>query len=131
MRCDPARGDLVLAARRAQAPDPSRPGQRWEYPGGKVEPGESRDEALVREIAEELGCVVAVERWLEAGVLADGVPISPTLRLHVAVVRLVEGEPVPREREHDAVLWLSRDELHRVDWLEPDLPFVAALQRGE
>ncbi|HET7684629.1 MAG TPA: (deoxy)nucleoside triphosphate pyrophosphohydrolase [Marmoricola sp.] len=111
----------VLAARRTTAPGgATRPDQRWEFPGGKVEPGESRDAALVREVTEELGCTVAVTGWLEQH--AD---VGRTHRLFVATARLVEGEPVPRELEHDALLWLGPDELGIVDWLEPDRPFLA------
>ena len=111
------RDGRVLAARRTR---PAAAAGRWEFPGGKVEGAESPEAALVREIEEELGCVVSVERWLDGAV-----PIGTTHRLTVAVVRLVEGEPVPHE--HDAVRWLAAGELYDVDWLEPDRPFLAEL----
>jgi len=111
------RDGRVLAARRTR---PSEAAGRWELPGGKVEDGEAADEALVREIAEELGCAVEVERWLDGAV-----EIGPRHRLLVAVVRLVEGEPQPHE--HDLVRWLGPDELDDVDWLEPDRPFLTQL----
>src|SRR6478736_5178853 len=85
--------------------------------GGKVEDSESPEAALVREIREELGCSVVVERWL-----GGAVAIGTTHELTVAVVRIVEGEPVPHE--HDAVRWLDADELDTVDWLDPDRPFL-------
>jgi len=107
----------VLAARRTH---PAAAAGRWELPGGKVEPGEERDAALVREIGEELGCLVVVDRWLDGTV-----EIGPRHRLLVAVARIVEGEPVPHE--HDQVRWLEPDELDAVDWLEPDRPFLAQL----
>lgn len=113
----------VLSARRAVPPVGTRPGQRWEFPGGKVEPGESRDAALVREIAEELGCTIEVTGWFEE--YAD---VGRTHRLFVAQARLVEGEPVPREGEHDAVRWLRVDEVDAVDWLGPDRPFLEHLK---
>jgi 8-oxo-dGTP diphosphatase len=109
----------LLAARRVR-PAPAR--GRWELPGGKVEAGESPAAAVVREIREELGCEVEVTRMLE-----EQVPIRPGLVLRVAVARLVTGEPVPHE--HDALWWLRADELSRVDWLEPDRPFLPALAR--
>ena len=112
------RDGRVLAARRTA---PRETAGRWEFPGGKVEGEESPDEALVREIEEELGCAVKVERWLDGAV-----PIGTTHRLTVAVARIVEGEPVPHE--HDAVRWLGADELDDVDWLEPDRPFLAELE---
>jgi 8-oxo-dGTP diphosphatase len=109
----------VLAARRSYPPDSA--GQ-WEFPGGKVDPGETPEEALVREIAEELGCGVAVTGWL-----APEVPIRDDLVLRVATAALVDGEPIPRHGEHDAVRWLRADELESVAWLEADRPFTDAV----
>ncbi len=108
----------LLAARRTAPPESAG---RWELPGGKVEPGESPAGAAVREVAEELGCRVRV-----TGLPGDRVPIRPGLVLRVAVAELEAGEPVPRE--HDAVWWLGPDELDRVDWLEPDRPFLPVLR---
>jgi 8-oxo-dGTP diphosphatase len=112
------RDGRVLAARRTR---PAEAAGRWEFPGGKVEDGESPDDALVREIREELGCDVVVEGWL-----AGAVPIGSRHELTVAVVRLAAGEPVPHE--HDAVRWLSAAELGDVDWLDPDRPFLPELE---
>lgn len=111
------RGGRVLAARRTAPPAAAG---RWEFPGGKVEPGETPAAALVREIAEELGCVVAVESWLPGSV-----PIGERHSLSVAMCTLVSGEPTPAE--HDAVCWLAAAELDTLDWLEPDRPFLAEL----
>jgi 8-oxo-dGTP diphosphatase len=109
----------VLAARRSYPPQAAG---RWEFPGGKVDPGESAEDAAVRETAEELGCTVAVTGWLPPEVeIRDG------LVLRVATAVLVDGEPVPRDGEHDAVRWLRVDELDQVDWLDADRPFTAAL----
>ncbi len=111
-------GDRVLAARRTGPPAAAG---RWELPGGKVEPGESPGPALVREIAEELGCTVEILGWLAGAVDVDGAH-----RLTVATARLLEGTPVALA-DHDAVRWLSAGELGEVDWLEADRPFVAQL----
>lgn len=113
-----AHGERVLAARRTAPPTAAG---RWELPGGKVEPGELPDEALVREIGEELGCVVEV---LEP--LRGESPIGNTHTLRVATARISAGEPRPRE--HDALRWLAGDELDDVDWLEPDRPFLLQLR---
>ena len=112
------RHGLVLAARRTTPPAAAG---RWEFPGGKVEPGESSASALVREVREELGCEVEVTGWL-TGV----VPVGERHELTVALVRLVAGEPAPTE--HDRIRWLGPDELDDVDWLEPDRPFLAGLR---
>ncbi len=112
------RDGRVLAARRTRPPEAAG---RWEFPGGKVEPGETPDAALVREISEELGCRIAVRSWLPGSV-----PIGEQLALTVALAEVVAGEPVPGE--HDAVTWLGPEELGDVDWLEPDRPFLPALR---
>lgn len=114
------RDGRVLAARRTAPPETAG---RWEFPGGKVEQGETPGSALVREVREELGCTVVVERWL-----AEEVPIGERHLLRVAIVRLVDGEPVPVE--HDRVRWLAADELDDVDWLEPDRPFLSGLREA-
>jgi 8-oxo-dGTP diphosphatase len=113
------RGGRLLAARRTAPPEAAG---RWELPGGKVDAGEAPDEALVREIREELGCTVTVDRWL-----AGEQPIGSSYALRVALCTLVEGEPVALT-DHDLLLWLAADELDRVDWLEPDRPFLPDLR---
>jgi 8-oxo-dGTP diphosphatase len=109
----------VLAARRTSPPEAAG---LWEFPGGKVEPGEDPDVAIVREIAEELDCRIRV-----VGELDGSQPVKPGYVLRVAVAELAGGEPVPHE--HDAVRWLGPDELDRVTWLAPDLPFLAGLEK--
>jgi 8-oxo-dGTP diphosphatase len=111
------RAGRVLAARRTTPPALAG---GWEFPGGKVEPGEGADHALVREVAEELGCTVEVTGWL-----TPTVPVTDALALRVATARLVEGEPDPAE--HDAVRWLAAGELDDVDWLPADRPFLPEL----
>ena len=112
------RDGRLLACRRTSPPETAG---RWELPGGKVEDGETPDEALVREVREELGCEVAVAGWLDVEA-----PIGERDVLRVAVCDLVAGEPVPAE--HDAVRWLAADALADVDWLDPDRPFLAAVE---
>jgi len=112
------RHGCVLAARRTA---PAAAAGRWEFPGGKVEPGERRVEALTREVTEELGCAVEVTGWLDG----DS-PIGGTHVLRVATAVLLDGEPVPVE--HDEVRWLAPEELDDVDWLEPDRPFLTELR---
>lgn len=108
----------VLAARRTSPPEAAG---SWEFPGGKVEPGEDAATAVVREIREELGCTVAV-----TGRLVGSQPVKPGYALEVVTAVLVDGEPVPHE--HDAVRWLRADELDDVAWLAPDVPFLTELR---
>ncbi len=111
-------GGRVLAARRHR---PSALAGRWEFPGGKVDPGEEPEATAVREISEELGCSIEVIDWLEGETA-----ISEDLVLRVATARLVRGDPVPGE--HDAVRWLRADELGQVAWADADLPFLDAIR---
>jgi 8-oxo-dGTP diphosphatase len=116
------RDGRVLAARRSQ---PSRLAGGWEFPGGKVEPGESDEQALARELHEELGIIG------EIGVrLAETSDGSLLLVLYAAT--LSTGEPHPLE-DHDELRWLTARELDDVAWLPIDqalLPTVAALLGG-
>ena len=108
----------VLAARRTTPPEAAG---AWEFPGGKVEPGEDPHAAVVREIREELGCDIEV-----TGRLAGAQPVNDRYVLRVATAALTAGEPIPHE--HDAIRWLGPDELHDVAWLEADLPFLPELR---
>ena len=111
------RDGRVLASRRT-AP-PSLAGL-WEFPGGKVEPGESDVEALVRELREELGVEAEVgER------LGGDVPVGEHLVLRVYLCTAV-GEP--SLVDHDAHRWLARGELDDVPWIPVDAPLVDALR---
>jgi 8-oxo-dGTP diphosphatase len=111
----------VLAARRTSPPEANG---RWEFPGGKVEPGEEPAAALTRELREELGIEARVlARLPGAAALRQGLE----LRLYTAVI--VRGEPRPLQ-DHSALRWLAADELESVDWLEQDrfgLPHIAPL----
>lgn len=107
-------GGCVLAARRTSPPAAAG---RWELPGGKVEPGETPEVALVREVAEELRCRVSVIGWLRPVVAID-----ERHELAVALARLEGGTPAPVE--HDAVRWLGPGDLDDVDWLESDRSFL-------
>ena len=109
----------VLACERSAPPEVAG---RWEFPGGKVEPGETDEQALARECAEELGVRVAVGPRIGPDVpLAHGRAV-----LRVFAVTLLDGDE-PRALEHAAMRWLSADELDTVHWLPADKPIVAVL----
>src|SRR3712207_1839852 len=109
----------VLACERSAPPEVAG---RWEFPGGKVERGETDAAALVRECAEELGVRVTVGRRVGPDVpLAHGRAV-----LRVFAVTLLHGD-TPRALEHAAMRWLGADELTSVPWLPADKPIVAEL----
>jgi 8-oxo-dGTP diphosphatase len=109
----------LLAAQRSE---PARLAGGWELPGGKVEPGESDTDALVRECHEELG----VEIQIGDRVGGDW-PLGEGAVLRVWTAHVVNGEPQPLE-DHAALRWLGRAELYVVPWLPADLPVIAALE---
>jgi 8-oxo-dGTP diphosphatase len=107
----------LLAARRTS---PAQLAGLWELPGGKVEPGESEAEALVRELHEELGVEVTV------GPLVGEWPLDAGYLLRVYVVTVEAGVPVPLQ-DHDEVSWLEADAWPDLDWVPADRLAVAAL----
>ncbi|MEV0286687.1 MULTISPECIES: (deoxy)nucleoside triphosphate pyrophosphohydrolase [unclassified Kribbella] len=110
------RDGKVLAALR------SGPDGGWEFPGGKVEPGETERAAGARELAEELG--VRIEVGESLGV---AVPINETYALRVYAAELVAGVPVPHE--HGELRWVGAGELDGLDWLPADRPFLPAVRK--
>ena len=96
----------------------------WEFPGGKMEPGESREDALRREISEELSCSLVV------GDLLDTVEWDYPefhLTMHCYMCSLVTD--ALHLNEHEAAKWLLMDELGSVKWLPADLEVIEALKR--
>ena len=114
--------DRVLAARRA--PDAAMPGN-WEFPGGKVEPGESEAEAVEREIAEELGVEVRALRCLDR--LEHGYH-SLVGELSFWLCEPVGALGELRLSAHDQTRGLQNDDLTSGEWLEPDIDFIRRLQ---
>ncbi|MFF4587129.1 (deoxy)nucleoside triphosphate pyrophosphohydrolase [Streptomyces sp. NPDC001388] len=110
-------GGRLLAARRSAPPDLAG---RWELPGGKVEPGECPETALVRELREELGVdAEAVER------VPGEWPLRTPYVLQVWTARLRPGSAAPSPLEdHDELRWLAPGEIWDVNWLDQDVPAV-------
>lgn len=112
------RDGRVLAARRRP---PHRLAGGWEFPGGKVEPGEDDHGALARECLEELAVEVMVGR-LAGEATGDG------LRLVLYAAELADGAPQVGP-DHDELRWLSRSELDDVAWLPIDRELLPTVRR--
>ena len=94
----------------------------WEFPGGKIEAGESREEALKREIREELDTEISVDTFLTT-VECDYPAFHLTMHCFLCSIR--SGHLVLKEHENAA--WLNREELGSVDWLPADVEVVKKL----
>jgi 8-oxo-dGTP diphosphatase len=118
-------GDRVLVAQRSGGPFDGC----WEFPGGKVEPGEGNLSALVREIGEELGVVVVPGDFLGEvlldGVVGGGAPGASTLRVWSA---RLDGPARPVAHEHEELRWVGDSELEDLDWIPADRPLIPAVR---
>lgn len=115
-------GDTCLVAQRG--PGAAGEALKWEFPGGKVEPGETPRSALVREIREELGVEIEVGDRLGRG-RAAGQELA--IELEVYTARIVSGEL--RLAEHACCGWFRAEQIDGLDWAEADRPVLAALKR--
>lgn len=98
---------------------------KWEFPGGKLEAGETSQQALIREIQEELAVKI------EVGELIDTIEYDyPTFHLSMDcfLCVVVDGEIILKEAE--AARWLGKDELYSVDWLPADIALIEKLQNS-
>jgi len=103
----------------AQRKDAGETAKKWEFPGGKIEAGETHQQALVREISEELATKISVGTFVTT---VDHQYNTFAITMHAYQCSILEGNLALSE--HLDSKWLSRDELDCVEWAPADLPIV-------
>ena len=111
---------LLIAKRHAKDPLAGK----WEFPGGKLEPGETPEECLVREIREELKLEIEVGDFYEDNVYG---PKDQAIHLLFYWAQVMNGEAVPVV--HDEIKWIAVNELEKLDFAPADIPIAKRLER--
>lgn len=91
----------------------------WEFPGGKIEPNETKEEALIREIREELDCIIKPTKFA-----LDLEYQYPTFYLKMSCFEAVITEGTPKLLEHNDAKWLGKKDLDIVNWIPADLQII-------
>lgn len=108
-----------------QRPANKARGLLWEFVGGKVEPGETKEQALVRECREELGVTLSV-----GGVFMDVVHTYPDIVVHLTLFSAVIQTGVPQKLEHNDIRWITPEEIPQYDFCPADTEILQRLQGG-
>ena len=113
-------GERLLAGQR---PAHKARGLQWEFVGGKVEPGETKEQALIRECREELGITVTPEKTV-----MDVVHTYPDLTVHLTLFQASIAEGVPQKLEHNDIRWLTIGEADGYPFCPADEEILAHLR---
>jgi 8-oxo-dGTP diphosphatase len=113
---------ILIGQRKATGKHPLK----WEFPGGKVEPGETPQDALARELREELGIEAKIGREMDRYDVRYG--DGPLTRLIFFAVEEWDGEP--RNLDFAQIAWAAPETLRDYDFLEGDIAFVAKLSQN-
>lgn len=109
-----------------QRPAHKARGLLWEFVGGKVEPGETKEEALIRECREELAVTVAPK-----DLFMDVVHEYPDLTVHLSLFNAVIAEGTPRLLEHNDIRWITVDEIDRFAFCPADVEILKEIRRRD
>ena len=116
-------GEKFMACQR---PAHKARGLLWEFVGGKVEPGETREEALVRECREELDVTVSV-----GDIFMDVIHEYPDITIHLTIFNACVAEGTPRAIEHIDIRYITVDEIDDYDFCPADEEILALLKAGK
>ena len=97
---------------------------KWEFPGGKIEPGETKEEALIREIKEELNCNIIIDKYITT---VNHEYNTFSLTMHVYLCSLKDDEPILLE--HKSSVWCDKDKLNDLDFAEADYKFLYKIKK--
>lgn len=103
---------------------------KWEFPGGKIQDNESKEDALIREIKEELHADINVDKYLTT---VDYDYPEFHLTMHTYICSLNNDVEFvyhnQHELEHDNMIWLEKDDLDKLDWLPADIEIISAYRK--
>ena len=107
-----------------QRPAHKARGSLWEFVGGKVEPGESKEEALIRECREELGVTVEV-----GDVFMEVTHQYPDITVHLTLFSASIREGVPQKLEHQDIRWITAEEIGKFSFCPADMEILEKLKK--
>ena len=106
-----------------QRPAHKARGLLWEFVGGKVEPGETKEQALIRECREELDVTLSV-----GNVFMDVVHEYPDICVHLTLFHAVAAEGIPRKLEHNDIKWITPEEIPDYEFCPADVEILKKIQ---
>ena len=107
-----------------QRPANKARGLLWEFVGGKVEPGETKPQALIRECREELGITIAVE-----DVFTEVIHEYPDIKIKLTLFNATIAEGVPQKLEHNDIRWIRVDEIPKYEFCPADTEILDRLKQ--
>lgn len=107
-----------------QRPAHKSRGLLWEFVGGKVEPGETKQQALIRECMEELSITVSV-----GDVFTEVFHKYPDIQVHLTLFNAVISEGIPQKLEHNDIKWITPDEIENYEFFPADIEILSEIRK--